>query len=286
MSSTRLKYYLRGLGIGIIVTAVIMGVSAGTKPAELTDAQIVARAKELGMVDGVLAQLPAAQEEKEAEQTADAAKTDAKAEDAAKPEEKAADAAKTDVAKSDEKAADAAKADAAKADDKAEDAATADTAKTDAAKADDKAADAAKADAAKADAAKSEEKAVDAAKTDAAKTDAKAEDAAKADAAKTDVAKQDAKAEDAAKADTAKADEVKAEPEVVSKVVITIYPGEGSYTVSRKLAALGLVESADIYDKFLCQNGYDKKLITGNHEIEAGMTADEIARALTRRSYN
>lgn len=265
MSSTRLKYYLRGLGIGIIVTAVIMGVSAGTKPAELTDAQIVARAKELGMVDGVLAQLPAAQEEKEAEQTADAAKTDAKAEDAAKPEEKAADAAKTDAAKQDEKAADAAKTDAAKPDEKA-----ADTAKADAVKADEKAADAAKTDAAKSD-----EKATDVAKTDAAKQDAQAEDAAKTDAAKQDV-----------KADTAKADEVKAEPEVVSKVVITIYPGEGSYTVSRKLAALGLVESADIYDKFLCQNGYDKKLITGNHEIEAGMTADEIARALTRRSYN
>lgn len=231
MSSTRLKYYLRGLGIGIIVTAVIMGVSAGTKPAELTDAQIVARAKELGMVDGVLAQLPTAQEEKEAEQTADAAKAD----------EKAADAAKTDVAKQDEKAADAAKADAAKADDKA------------------------------ADVAKTDEKAADAAKTDAAKQDAQAEDAAKTDAAKTDVAKDETG---------------KPEPEVVSKVVITIYPGEGSYTVSRKLAALGLVESADIYDKFLCQNGYDKKLITGNHEIEAGMTADEIARALTRRSYN
>lgn len=237
MSSTRLKYYLRGLGIGIIVTAVIMGVSAGTKPAELTDAQIVARAKELGMVDGVLAQLPAAQEEKEAEQTADAAK----------PDEKAADAAKPDAAKADDKAADAAKADAVKVDEKAADAAKADAVKTDA------------------------EKAADAAKADAAKQDAQAEDAAKTDAAKTDVAKDET---------------AKPEPEVVSKVVITIYPGEGSYTVSRKLAALGLVESADIYDKFLCQNGYDKKLITGNHEIEAGMTADEIARALTRRSYN
>lgn len=263
MSSTRLKYYLRGLGIGIIVTAVIMGVSAGKKPAELTDAQIVARAKELGMVDGVLAQLPTAQEEKEAEQTADAATADDKA---AKADAKAEEAAKADTAKADEKAADAAKADAVKQDDKA-------------------------ADAAKADAAKLEEKAADAAKTDAAKADEKAADAAKADDKAADAAKTDAKAGEAAKADTAKTDvakdeTAKPEPEVVSKVVITIYPGEGSYTVSRKLAALGLVESADIYDKFLCQNGYDKKLITGNHEIEAGMTADEIARALTRRSYN
>ena len=56
----RLKYYLRGLGIGIVVTAMIMGVSANGKTESLTDAQIIARAKELGMVDGVLSELPEA----------------------------------------------------------------------------------------------------------------------------------------------------------------------------------------------------------------------------------
>lgn len=46
----KLKYYLRGLGIGIIVTAILMGSAAKDKE-ELTDAEIKARAAELGMVE-------------------------------------------------------------------------------------------------------------------------------------------------------------------------------------------------------------------------------------------
>ncbi len=46
----KLRYYLRGLGIGIFVTALIMGLNseAGTP---LTDAEIRAKALELGMVE-------------------------------------------------------------------------------------------------------------------------------------------------------------------------------------------------------------------------------------------
>ena len=57
----KLRYYLRGLGIGIVVTAIIM--SFTRQPEKLTDAQIKMRALELGMVEeSVLADL---QEEKE-----------------------------------------------------------------------------------------------------------------------------------------------------------------------------------------------------------------------------
>lgn len=56
-----LKYYLRGLGIGIVVTAVIMGATSGGKRDKMSDAEIKARAAELGMVEaqaeGVLADL-------------------------------------------------------------------------------------------------------------------------------------------------------------------------------------------------------------------------------------
>lgn len=45
-----LKYYLRGLGIGIIVTALIMGLRAGGKES-LSNAEIKERAKALGMVE-------------------------------------------------------------------------------------------------------------------------------------------------------------------------------------------------------------------------------------------
>ena len=47
----KLKYYLRGLGIGIIVTAVIMGVSSGHRKETLSDREIKERAAALGMVE-------------------------------------------------------------------------------------------------------------------------------------------------------------------------------------------------------------------------------------------
>ena len=46
----KLRYYLRGLGIGIIVTAILMGFSEDKKQ-NMTDAQIKARAAELGMIE-------------------------------------------------------------------------------------------------------------------------------------------------------------------------------------------------------------------------------------------
>lgn len=168
----KLKYYLRGLGIGIAVTAVIMGVSGGNGHKEMTDAQIIAKAKELGMTDASLT-LQETAEVSENEETSE-----------------------TETVKEEQQQTET-----------------------------------------KEDAAETREQTV--------------------------------------------SSEVKAEKEVVNKIVVAIYPGEGSYTVSRKLAALGLVESADIFDEFLCQNGYDKRIVTGNHEVQKGMTAEEIARALT-----
>ena len=204
----KLKYYLRGLGIGIIVTAVIMGVSKDNSPVEMTDAQIVERAKELGMIDGVLSQLedektPGQEKPAEVEKASEA--------------EKLAEAEKVPET---EKSAEAEKQ-------------------------------------------QPQEKPLEAEKEQETEKQPEMEKQPKLE----------------------KKPEAEKEPEaeIVKKVVVTVYPGEGSYTVSRKLAELGLVESADIYDKFLCQNGYDKKICTGNHEVEIGMTADEIARALTTR---
>lgn len=47
----KLKFYLRGLGIGVVVTALLMGyVNSRQKTATMTDEQIMARAEALGMV--------------------------------------------------------------------------------------------------------------------------------------------------------------------------------------------------------------------------------------------
>ena len=75
----KLKYYLRGLGIGIAVTTLIM--SRILKTEELTDDQIKLRAAELGMVEEiVLADLPEAAVEKEEQEFQDKSKEEKKKE--------------------------------------------------------------------------------------------------------------------------------------------------------------------------------------------------------------
>ena len=75
------------------------------------------------------------------------------------------------------------------------------------------------------------------------------------------------------------------EPEAGARetVTITIRSGQSSVAVSKMLEEAGLVESASAYDKFLCENGYDKRLKTGSHEIPVGATEEEIARIITSR---
>ena len=46
----KLKYYLRGLGIGIVVTVFVMMAALGNKQS-MTDEEVMARAKELGMIE-------------------------------------------------------------------------------------------------------------------------------------------------------------------------------------------------------------------------------------------
>lgn len=45
----KINYYLRGLGIGMVVTALLMGITMPTK--KMTNNQIIAEAKKLGMVE-------------------------------------------------------------------------------------------------------------------------------------------------------------------------------------------------------------------------------------------
>ena len=46
-----LKYYLRGLGLGIVMTAILLGITSGGRKETLTDEEIVTRAKTLGMIE-------------------------------------------------------------------------------------------------------------------------------------------------------------------------------------------------------------------------------------------
>ena len=46
----KLKYYLRGLGIGIIVTTIVLMISFSSEEETLSDGEIIARAAQLGMI--------------------------------------------------------------------------------------------------------------------------------------------------------------------------------------------------------------------------------------------
>ena len=74
MTKMNLKYYLRGLGIGIIVTALIMGIATGGKGKSLSDEEIIKRAEQLGMTmeSDVLSEALPETEEEEAPMQEDA----------------------------------------------------------------------------------------------------------------------------------------------------------------------------------------------------------------------
>ena len=175
----KLRYYMRGLGIGVLVTAILMSVTLNGKTEKLSDEEIIARAEELGMVmeydDVVLADTVSDnQTEKPAEE----------------PAEKPGEEQETAVAEEDEV---------------------------------------------------SEEE--------------------------SNITSEEAQIE---------------EIETDQTVEITVQGGDGSQTVARKLAQAGLIDDAQAYDKYLCSNGYDKRICTGTHTIPVGAGEEEIAKIITK----
>ena len=65
-------------------------------------------------------------------------------------------------------------------------------------------------------------------------------------------------------------------------VVVEIVKGDSSDTVSKRLEEIGLVEDAKTYNRYLCNNGYDRKLNIGSYKITKGMSYEEIAKIITR----
>lgn len=64
-----LKYYLRGLGVGIVVTSLILGIGLGSRKETLSNEEIKERARELGMVEeSITVEEAAAQKEEEAQE--------------------------------------------------------------------------------------------------------------------------------------------------------------------------------------------------------------------------
>lgn len=206
------KYYLRGLGIGILVSVVIMSISAGQKR-PMTDEEIKARARELGMVEStVLSNLPGQttgdkqpEETKTSEETKEPEETTTP-EETKEPEE-------TKVPE----------------------------------------------------------------ETGEPEETTTPEETKEPEEIKTPEETQIKEEPEEPK----EPDTVTEPDEAQDTVTIVIKSGESSVTVSKSLAAAGLVEKASDYDRYLCENGYDKKIRTGTYEIPVGASEETIAQIIT-----
>ena len=215
----RMRYYLRGLGIGIVVTALLMGFTKGGQKETLTDAEIVERAKSLGMVESSV--LSADLGNKEEISVNDISEVDQQEAQQTQPETQTDNLTQTDSEKETENNS---------------------STQIDS------------------------EKEIE--KDNPAKTDL--ENNTEND--KTKKTKPDAETVKSDQADSAE-----------KRYVVSIYSGDGSRTVANRLEEMGVIEDAAEFDRYLCQNGYDKRLTIGNHEIKAGADEKEIAEALVKR---
>ena len=246
----KLRFYLRGLGIGILVTAIILTIAYRGKTTPMTDDEVRERAKQLGMEDkygsGTLADMQADSGEAEDAAAADVGKKDDTA--AASDTDKTDDATATDTDKTDDTAT-------VSDTDKTNNTAAADTGKPDET-------------AATADTDKTDHSAV----TDTDKTD---------ETAATDTGKTEQTAE--TDSENGSDDQADDESPVVSSTdtLFVVSSGQGSDTVAVNLKKAGLVKDSAAFDAYLCSKGYDKILRTGKHVIPAGATEEQIAKILT-----
>lgn len=65
-------------------------------------------------------------------------------------------------------------------------------------------------------------------------------------------------------------------------VTLTIYSGEHSATVARRMEELGLVDNYLDFDDYLCDNGYSRSVNSGIYKIMPGLSYEELAKIITR----
>lgn len=251
-----LKSYLRGAGIGMVTAALVLMVSAGSTSHAMTDDEVRARAKELGMTDGSEVLLASAAVPTDAVTSSDG--TAIEVSNPADGELQESDDPSMEevpdlvirggkVEESTEAALETVSYEAADTDTSPDDTDTADTQDTDAAG-----------------------KALNGQQTTDITSDVTGEDKNKsellADAAETE-------------------NETESQPVKTGSgfVSITVLGGMSSTAVARALQSAGAVDSAAEFDSFLCRNGYDRKLSTGEFRIPAGSSEEDIAQILMKK---
>lgn len=244
-----LKYYLKGLGLGLIVTALVLGIHhARTKDAVMTDAQIKERAAELGMVDGstrLIEEIPSTEEMLAEMQDNDVTNdtSDTLTSDETADESETGDQDVDQTETSDDVIADA---NALLEDSTVE-------ITTDA----------------------PDDPGLDYPTEDDSFTMLEPETITEVPTSETDSVTDHEFTPTAGASDSGSS--------AGGAGSITISSGDSSDRVARKLADAGIVSSAAEYDRFLCSHGYDRVLRTGTYTFNEGMSDDEIARMITGR---
>lgn len=261
-----LKYYLRGLGVGIVVTALIMGIATSVNSKEtLSDKEIRERAKELGMVEEstVLADT-FAQENVNSPQEGEAESLSRPS--SQKQEEDSEQNKEESPAPKEEEAEETSEPSGNTKENKTEkEAKPSQTPKA----TEEPAQASAPSPSAPTQKPTAAPTASPTQKPTAAPTSSPAQKPETAPSP-TSTPKEETAVQEASPAGQGES------------VKIEIVSGDSSVTVCKKLAQAGLVESANEYDSFLCQNGYDKRIRAGSFEIPVGAKEEEIAEIITK----
>lgn len=241
----KLKYYLRGLGIGIIVTAIIMMITNAGSGKTLTDEQIMQRAEELGMTR------PA--EDSEESEEGDSGKKGAPSSIGVfSPEENqtSGDAKKPEETQLPENGGETGQPEDAK-DAEPENSTNPDDSK--------------------------EEGNTESSEGSGGDSKTPGEGTGGESAGSAGNGNEAGNSPQGAEGDVS---EPSQQPEMVT---IEISKGEYSDSVSRKLVEAGLISDAVDFNSYLVKNGMDNLLAVGVHQIPQGANYEEIAGALCRR---
>ena len=257
-----LKYYLRGLGLGILVTALILSV-AGRNRRTMTDAEVKERAKELGMIENtVLLEKP--EETESASETT--ANTESALETTANTESASETTANTESV-SETTAGSDGEVQIGTDIGNNEDVAQGDLSKEETPK-----------DNQPKEETSEEEKPQKGASQDTEPKDDISQEVTDDPERPEELSKnntEDTQGENDEKVTSAGEDQSRTD-----EVTLTIVSGDTSYSVAKKLYELGVVPSVEQTDRFLCANGYDRTIRTGVYTIAPEETLESVAKRI------
>ena len=245
--SRKQRYYMRGIGVGILICALILIISRINTPADISDEEIVSRARALGMVNPGDLSLSAAEDLGNGETTALA------------PDNNTGSTSDA-VMDTDQSGHTDSTADAGTDTDR-----NADNVSTD-------------------DAGLAADQGGDNDSTAEAGTDANqnADNGSSADAGTDTDQNGNTDSTSDTVTDAGQSGDVETVPDGNSYAVLVVERGNSSDVVARRLESLGVITDPVDFDKYLVANGYASRISVGTFQIPYGSDYDYIARAITR----